>query len=346
MSRGAVIEFVLLTGVYLVMMFSPGEHVSAPVYLTNALIVLYSLFCLLTRSDRSYSARKFFYLFVLFFMGIAPLMQFKTGAQTVGGYDIHEETYVKVNLLMCCALVIFDLVYFYSYHHMRHPLKRNTQVTITDEDDRHWGRFLLGLSCLCVVITAWYFREEPLRMVIRSFAGDDHDYSSVRTGGTYLRLLMEWIVRPLPAIICINYWALGRNRVIKGALTAMMLITCFPTSIERIRVAVYFIPLIIIMFPMLRKANRFVNLFIGALVVVFPLLNYFRRWGDDSVEMFQLNTDLFSTNNFDSYQSLAFAFQNRFIEFSTQVQEFALFWVPRIFRPDKPQAAGWRMAHE
>lgn len=348
-TRTAFAEFLVLSGLYAVMVLSEGIHCSAAVYWTNAVIVVYSLASLLRRSDRSYSARKFFFLFVLFFMGIAPLMQFKMGVEAVGGYTIEEGTYVRVNAMIIGVMALFEAVYFYSYHHIGRPLMRPSEgvVAVGESRRRRWRLTLLGISVACVAATVIYFIDEPIRLLVRTLECDNHGYDGqLRTGGTYLKLLMEWIVRPLPAVCCLVYWIMGRSRGWKVVFLVLMLVTCFPTAIERLRTATYYIALLIVAFPGLRYGNRFVNVFLGGILVVFPWLNNFRRWGTEGAEWYHVDFSMLWDINFDSYQSLAFAVQNHFIDFAGQAQEFLLFWIPRFFWPDKPQMSGYRMAKE
>lgn len=112
------VYFLLILVLYVIILDSDGIFSSDSVYISNALVIIYSLCHLLADENRAYSGKKVFYLFIFFFMGIAPVLQYKNGDQTVGGYDILEITYVITNLLLLLTLVIFDLFYylFSKYH--------------------------------------------------------------------------------------------------------------------------------------------------------------------------------------------------------------------------------------
>lgn len=341
------IEFVVVIGIYIAIMLAPALHSSAAVFATNAVVVIFSLLGILSEPDRSYSARKMVYLYVFFFMGLAPLMQFKTGAQTVGGYIIAESTYVKVNLIMAGVLVLFEVSYRFFYTHILRPFMRPRPAVeaVSEKKKRLWRNLMLGFGILSVVLTVAYFHAEPIRLLVRGLSRNEFGFTLERTSDIYLQFALNWIVRPLSALCCINYLAMGKNRTYKALLLCLMLIAYFPTSLERVRAAVFYIALLIMLLPSLRFRNRFALIFVAGFLIVFPLLENFRIWSDKGFDWPEFNIHMFDSMHYDSYQSFAFAFQNGFVDFTGQVSEFFLFWIPRIFWPTKPMNSGYRIAH-
>ena len=104
-----IVYFIIALAVYLLFANAPGIYNSQWVYITNFMVVVYSLWNLLAYENKSYSAHKIFHIFIFFFMGIAPLMQYKLGTETVGGYKIKEEYYIITNLIVFS--VLFHLIY-------------------------------------------------------------------------------------------------------------------------------------------------------------------------------------------------------------------------------------------
>lgn len=333
--------------IYFVVMATPSLHSSGRVYTTNALVTGMSLWGILSDPDRSFSARKFVYLFIFFFMGLAPLMQFKTGAQTVGGYIIHESTYTQVNLIMVGVIILFQLSYTYIYKRISRPLMRPSlsAVDVPEQRRRLWRNVLLGISVFATLVTIAYYHNEMIRLFTRGISIEEYDIHRERSPDIYINMGLRWFIRPLVALCCLNYWVMGRNKVYKSIFLGLMLITFFPTSLERLRAAVFYMALLIVVFPALKYRNRFIALFFGGMLLIFPLLNNFRTWATSRWSWPQFDLSALCEPDYDSYQSLAYALQSKFIDFSGQIGELLLFWVPRIFWADKPMPSGYRMAH-
>lgn len=56
--------------------------------------------------------------------------------------------------------------------------------------------------------------------------------------------------------------------------------------------------------------------------------------------------DMFTSINFDSYQSLAWVFQNNEVTNGRQLMCVLFFWIPRSFWPDKPYMSGRMIAEK
>ena len=333
--------------IYFAVMITPSLHSSTFVYTSNAVLVALSLAGILSEPDRAYSARKFVYFFIFFFMGLASLMQFKTGAQTVGGYIIHEGTYTQVNCIMIGVIVLFELSYRYFYKHIRQPFMHPSVPPGEVEPHRRkqWRTVLLCISVAASIITIAYYHNEWVRLISRGVSGAEFDIHRERTLDVYINLGLRWFIRPLTALCCINYLVMGHSRKYKIVFLSLMLVAFFPTSLERLRAAVFYMALLIILFPALKFKNRFSLLFLGGILIVFPFLNNFRIWKSAGWSWPKFDLSMFCAPDYDSYQSFAFALQNKFIDFSGQVFELFFFWVPRAWWPEKPMPSGFKMAH-
>ncbi|TGY05115.1 oligosaccharide repeat unit polymerase [Muribaculum sp. NM65_B17] len=337
--------FIFVMAIYAIMIASPGKYKSDAVYLSNAAIIIYSLLHILSNENKAYSAKKIFYLFIFFFMGIAPLMQFKMGTETVGGYKISEDTYIITNLITLLMLFIYDLTYNYSYKHINKPILTLDKTPVSVKKIKKWRAILLGISIVSVAYTIFYFRNNLYLLIFRGLSdivGDDVSQKS----GNFTGPLFDCIIRPLSVVCCINYWAIGKSKTYKFYFFILMLISCFPISLARLRTAAYYMPLLILAFPKIRYNNRFIFLFLIGFLVIFPLLNNFRTWSNGSFEFSNLDFNMFCNMNYDSYQSFAFVVQNGIVTYGRQLLVVLFFWIPRSIWPDKPYMSGRWVAHE
>lgn len=339
------ITFIILFGGYVLILNSKGIYENDIVYLSNALIVLYAIYHILANEDRAYSAKKTFYLFILFFMGIAPILQYKNGDQTVGGYDIHEYTYIVINIILFFILIFFDIFYyiFYKYGKFNRVKKIFIDQSIDFEHkEKSKIRILLILiSLFSLICTLLFFKDKPYLLFIRGLGGESTEGVE---SGNFLSPLMDSFIRPLSVVVCINYFCIGKSKRVKSLLFLLMLITCFPTSLSRLRTAAYYLPFLIIIFPNLRWRNKYTVMFSFGLLFIFPLLNSFRNW--NGLKELELDFEMFRTMHFDSYQSFAFVFQNDIITYGKQLLLVFFFWVPRSLWESKPYMSGKMVADE
>lgn len=340
------VYFFLMLFLYGIVITTEGIYNSDAVYISNALIVVYSLYHLLANETTSYSAKKVFYLFVFFFMGIAPVLQYKNGDQTVGGYDIHEGTYVLTNYIILGILICFDIFYYLFYTHktfgfIRRNFFRDVFLPIEDNKRIRILMFLISLFSLC--FTIYHFKDSLYLLVFRGLDGVEIDTSS--NSGNFGEAFFSTFLRPLSVVCCVNYWCIGRRKYLKFLLLVIMLLACFPTSLARLRVAAYYLPLLIIMFPSLRWKNRYVLLLAFGLLFVFPFLDIFRSWGEENIT-FNPDFEMFRTMHFDSYQSFAFVIQNNIITWGRQLLLVLFFWIPRSIWETKPYMSGIMVADD
>lgn len=339
------VYFLLVLGIYIIILNSKGIYSSNGVYISNALIIIYSLYHLLANENRAYSGKKVFYLFIFFFMGIAPILQYKNGDQTVGGYDIHESTYVLTNLLLLFMLFIFDLFYYLFYKSQN--LNIICRLFVREVFNKIVASkkivvLLLCISIFSLLFTIYYFKDNLYLLVFRGMDGLGESENA--SSGNYLMAFFNSFIRPLSVVCCVNYFCIGKSRWLKFLFLLIMLLTCFPTSLARLRTAAYYLPLLIIMFPALRFKNRYVLLLSLGLLFVFPFLNSFRNW-DGSLN-FSLDFSMFRSMNFDSYQSLAFVIQNDIVTYGRQLLLVFFFWIPRAIWESKPYMSGIMVADE
>ena len=337
------LSFIIIFIFYLYTLGTEGKKNNIIVYLTNASIVIFSLIKILSHENKSYSAKKTFYLFTFFFLGIAPILQYKNVDETVGGYTIKEETYIFTNIVLFIILLLFN--YSYNLFYKKEFKKQYNYLSIkkiNKKKIKQWTNFILAISICSCLFTIYYKSNNYLLLFFRNLENLNIENEE---SGNFLSPIYNCFIRPLTVVCCINYMCIGEKKKIKFILLLLMLISCFPTSLSRLRTAAYYIPLLLLFFPNLKKRNRYVYIFIFGILFIFPFLNQFRYWGTEEIS-FKPNFEMFRTMHFDSYQSLAFVLQNGIITYGQQLLLVFLFWVPRSIWPDKPYMSGRMVAHE
>lgn len=343
-----LVSFVLIFILYLFELDSPGKYNNGLVYFSNALVVIYSLIHIISDKKRGFSSQKIFYLFIFFFMGIAPILQYKNGDETVGGYKILEQTYIYINFILLFIFIIFDIFYYYfslKFKSKKVPFyipKKSGNYS----ESKIWILSLIGLALFSTALTLYYFREAPLMLVFRGL----EDFTSTdlmkQKDSSFSVLLILAFARPITFAVCLNYLCMGKNKYLKFIFIILALITNFPAGLARLRVAAYYLPLMLLLFKWVRKKNNFVFLFCFGLLLIFPFLNNFRTFSSGQSIGLGLDFEMFRSMNFDSYQSFAFVFQNEYITFGRQLLVVLFFWVPRSIWPDKPLMSGREVANE
>ena len=105
-----------------------------------------------------------------------------------------------------------------------------------------------------------------------------------------------------------------------------------------------YIPVLLVVWPRLRNGLLFASALVLSIFLVFPFLNQFRSY--DGIENLSLlpSKDFFFEGHFDAYQNFARAIQVDFVTYGEQLLGSLLFFVPRVFWPEKPVGSGYELS--
>ena len=277
------------------------------------LISLYSLFMLNTNDKQPFSLFKIFFLFSFFFYGIAPWLQFKEKIFFWTTMPIKFESYILTNLYVFLFLIAFTLTY--NYKKVR--IKRNVAINKKINNSK-WNPFTIILSFVISVLSfvlVYYFNDSNIYNLL--FRGSDMNTASL--GEQTASLIVNSFIRPIPLIIFILYcYSAKTNLLLKIIFGLLFLITVFPTSLARLSIAAYYIPVVMLLFPIIRKKNYLIVTIILGLLILFPLFGQFRDY-NIGTEIRILDFDSFFREDFDAYQNFAQAVQANFITFGRQL---------------------------
>ena len=109
--------FSILTFILVYAAAHPLDEFSTRVFLTSISIQMISIIFVFRKNNEPYSLNKIFYLFTLFFFGIAPLLQFYSSSSFFGAYKLSKREYYYMDLLI--LLILFSYQTFYSIFYFK-----------------------------------------------------------------------------------------------------------------------------------------------------------------------------------------------------------------------------------
>lgn len=339
--------WVFISIICVVAMFFAGAdsvYFSNRVFFTSIVIQIFSIYNIFSRGEEPYSLGKMFYLFSLFFFGVAPLLQSFDNSKFWYFRPLHEEEYYFMNILVIFIIILYKISYDFFRKTIDQPRleKRLNDFKVPDRITFINSLLLITLSLLAffIVFASNNFNIVPMlvrggELVADALRDVEADESPTKW------LIVNNFVRPI-SIMCFLYYAISKekNMIVFAILGVLALMTCFPTAVPRFAAAAMYIPVILVLFSFFRRKNIFSLVFVGGLLFLFPFLNIFRNFGDGNSEKFQLDFKMFTEPHFDSYQNFALLVSNDLITYGGQLLGVFLFWVPRSVWPEKPMGTG------
>lgn len=306
------------------------------VVLTFLAIILICTYHIFSQKNVIYGLSQIFYIFCLFFLGIAPLFQYLSSTVLWGGEAFRDIDFIETNLLIIMALVTYRYMYTKTFnkpaninnisHNLSHP--RNISSLL-----------LVIISVVTTIYIVNIFNGNIMALLIR---GKYAEADVVNDGG-FSYLINSFFIRPIPAVCFLLYkFYNGKNLVAEAILLFLMLLTNAPTGMPRFAVAAFYIPVAFLYLKSLKKRHNFAFMMVIAIVVIFPFLNTFRAASEGQL----ISLDMFMSGHFDSYQMFMRVVSTDLITYGYQLLGVIFFFVPRSLWPSKPIGSGYLVAHE
>lgn len=314
---------------------------------TSLIIICISILNIFDNPKQPYSLCKIFYLFTLFFYGIAPLVQFKESKSMWSGEVLNAFDYLRCNVVLICTMMSYSVVYNISKLRCKRELTLlNTFNSVSIEKSERWSFItvicMVGFSLIILFLTLFINNFSIFNLLLRG--GELTE--SIQEISQIESLIFGKFLRPIPVIIIIFYLL---SKKIKWYVLFTMLITALltlaPTAVARFQAAAVYMPLFLLMFPFVAKGNRFVYAFVFGILFIFPFLNLFRYFGNEDIS-FTLNTEMFLEGHFDAYYNFAYLLKYPIITYGYQFLGVVFFFVPRALWPTKPIGSGYLLADE
>ena len=325
---------ILLVGIIVYFFLTSYRLENYGVIATFLLIIFFTARGVFSCSNVNYGLSQVFYLFSLFFLGIAPLYQYLEGVVFWGAQPFNADNYLQTNLTLILALLVYEFTYKRVFK------GKKIESIINYGLIRPWSVSSYVLLILSLISSLYIFvvifHGNVMGMLIRSSSTD------TVAGGALIHL---FFIRPMPAIcfLLFKYYKKS-NRIVEFVLFLLMCVTNSPIAIPRFAVAAFYIPLAFIYIRALQKQYNFALFMTFALLVIFPLLHLVRA----SVDEFSIASSfsMMLEGHFDSYQMLMQVVSTEYITWGRQLLGVILFFVPRGMWASKPIGSGYLIAHE
>lgn len=311
---------------------------SIRIFLSNITIQILSIYFIFSKTDSAFSLNKMFHLFNLFFLGIAPYLQFNEKISFFGARLLEEYEYFFMNILI--IVIIISYQFLYELFLKIKLSEKNTSFTRKFEINPNLSSFQI---CLLILLSLFSFlmvykanNSNLLSMLVRGGALKEYATQSQSAS-----LIIFRVFQPMSMMILLYYiLTKSKNITVYVVLGLLALITCFPLAMPRFAAAAIYIPFIFTTMPILRKKNIFSLVFILGFLVVFPFLNNFRYFNENNTLSLGFDFSMFTEGHFDSYQNFALIVTEDIVTWGRQLLGVLLFWLPRSIWPSKPIGSG------
>jgi hypothetical protein len=227
------------------------------VVFTSFFIQLFSIYNLFTRNNESFSLYKFFYLFTLFFFGIAPLIQYFNKTIIWFKRPIYEEEYIYTNIVIIVIIILYGFLYnlfrFVKYRKISSNLTTTSNLVLNVGVFKSIVLVLVSFFSFFIVFQSNNF--SLLAMLLRG--GDLIEEllaNSVTDESPTKWLIINNFIRPISMISFLVYAInSNRNKFVYILLLILAVLTCFPTAMPRFAAAALYIPFTLIIFPFFKK---------------------------------------------------------------------------------------------
>ena len=315
-----------------------GSYYNPLFEILNLFIAFICIKALFFSNSGNYSLYKIFFLFILFFFCVAPVIQFKDGVRLMDTY-FSENEYVLTTLFVLLIILIYNFFYKFFYdklkihNRMFHDVI-SSELSIKKE---------LLMICISLAICSYVLYINNFNIFSLLFRSGDNRIVQSQTSW----LIVEYFFRPMTMIIFLTAFLMKvRHKIVLSLLFVFMLIALPPTGMARFSVAAIYTPVLLCLVPAMRKGNRFILLMFLGLLIVFPMLDIFRYFNSDLSVEFRLNFDQFKELHFDSYSMFMRALRMETITYGQQLIGVIFFFIPRSLWPNKPIGSGAMVAGE
>lgn len=327
-----------------------GEKENIMLQILHLYIALVCSFSLFQYKNRPYSLYKMVHIFFLFFLCVAPIMQYKNNVTLWGGNPFNDTDYIITSFIVLFVILLYNLIYSFVYHNRNNisfdkiVMKFSNPIVVEKPVSVKEG-FLFVLLAIFVLYLLLCLNNYNLFALF--FRGSDLE------GGKLLEitndvkisqsasLIIVNFFRPMGVILFLCVYQLGiKSKFLLVVFALLMVLIAFPMAMPRFCVAALYIPFLLSCFAFMKKTNVFVLCCILGLLVVFPFLNNFRHFKAGQELLVGLDFEMFLEGHFDSYSSLLRVVTNNIVTYGNQLLGCFFFWLPRSIWITKPIGSG------
>lgn len=325
------------------------SSISSQVIFTFFINGILVFFHMLKSSKLGYSLIDMFDIFMLFFMFVAPILQYLNN-----GFPWENSHFITNEIILRSNLIIFIfLAVFYSIYNIHN--KKNVSARINNFSKNN---FFIHTK---IILELGFYISTLVTVFIIYQTGFTNLFSrSTNTLGyenRSINLIINNFLRAFPLVVLlinIKFKKKSKSYFKRWQYYLLLIftvITHFPTGLARYRVAVVYLAIFLTLKEKFNNKFFFKLTVILGLLIIFPLINIFRRNTFQDLVNLSINfPNVFETfihGDFDAYsmlsRSLIFINQNTF-SLGRQLLGSLLFFVPRPLWPTKPIGSGQMVA--
>lgn len=294
--------------------------------LFNFSIIVFSILMLFRNRNYNINPRTTVYIFILFFFGLAPLIQKSSGITFWGRPEVDNELFLLANSLVFLFILSFEIGYNFKI-----GFSSRTRIL---HENHVFIMFFIVLLCAILVLNYYEFEFTPL------FYRVPEEYDITRDQGVYYLLISKFI-RPLPAILYLVFIVLNKKQNFASIFCLIYcLIFLFPFGLPRFIAGAIYFPILFLTFNSLIKNIKVYFVIAFSFFVLFPLGNLFRYQKMTTSIYDGMFLDIFKSPDFDTFNSIIDTIELGYISYGNQLLGVLLFWVPRNIWPNKPIGSG------
>jgi hypothetical protein len=227
------ILFTIICFVCLFIAFNDGQRNNIAIQLGFLTITLFSAYMINVDKEHPYSLHKIFFLFALFFYGIAAWWQYKNNATMFGVNSLNNYNYMQANIYIIIYLIVFSLVYYFFVPRIKYV---EFKKYLFYYEWNNTTRIILLIISIIFCWLLWYNNGGNIYNLL--FRGSDFNTKSVYDNKS-ISLLINTVVN-VPLIIFLYYIYCGNKNKILGLFYLLLaLFSSFPTSMPRLKVNKY-----------------------------------------------------------------------------------------------------------
>jgi len=314
-----------------------GERYSFPLLLIFEYISISSLYSLFLSVDKlPYSLNKTYSIFLFFFFGLSPALQFKEEVIFFNSELLAVNDYLKTAIIIALGHTFYLI--FYHFLIKRGILKISFKnKAIKNSNNLVFFYFLLSVIALVVFLVLVKFDYKVI------FKRPPNHWQKVNTRFGLVGYTLLLVVRAIPVILLLIYElrCTNKNVVYRWVLILIVLLTAFPLSLGRGTLAFYYLPMLIVYVPFFKRKLTYSLFFISSILFVFPVLNYFR--GKKRID---IGLKQFLTAHFDAYHNFSFLIREKIITNGEQLVGSIFFFMPQSKWENKPVGSGQMIAEK
>lgn len=317
---------------------------SISIYSIYTTLIILSSYFLFKEEKRPFSMIKMFNLFFLFFLSLAPVVQFKSQTRMWGGIPLKEQDYINTGILLIFVWCIVNLIYINTLHKHQKTLFiikyfNNVRLRNSNPSALFW-MFIFGIAIINMIVLFWYMGFNPYMIFFRS-----EDISTTTQVSSVTALIISNFIRPMNLLMfTLIYLSYPKHKKKAYLIFIIGMITLFPTGAARYSVAATYLPVFLTIVPVFKKKHFFVGVMIVMLLIVWPFLNVFRFLSLMDEAKFTLDYTMFIDGNMDTFSSIVRVIKYDIITYGHQIVGNILFFVPRDFWVEKPSGSSELLA--